>query len=49
MQFLEITKDLTMSALRKIVGPKNIDNVLKCNQLPTVHNIGQAIYDNYVS
>ena len=47
MQFLEVTKDLTMSALRKIVGSKNIDNVLKCNQLPTVHNIGQAIYDNY--
>ena len=47
MQFLEVTKELTMSALRKIVGAKNIDNVLSYNQLPTVPDIGRAIYQKY--
>lgn len=47
MQFLEVTKDLTMSALRKIVGAKNIDNVLSYNQLPTVPDIGRAIHQKY--
>lgn len=47
MQFLSVAKDMTMGALRKIVGAQNIDNVLSLNQMPTVHNIGEVLQSAY--
>lgn len=50
MQFLKITKDLTLSALSNIVGERNVDAVLNANSIfnRTV-NIGRAFINRAVA
>jgi hypothetical protein len=45
MQFLNIDKNMTLSQLNNRVGSKNTNMVLQQNNLPRVHNIGQAYQD----
>lgn len=45
MQFLEMAKDMTLSALSAIVGERNVDTVLNANNLGRTVNIGQAFAD----
>ncbi len=40
MQFLEIAKDMTLSALSTVVGARNLDTVLNANSLERAVNIG---------
>lgn len=42
MQFLEIAKDLTLSALSNIVGERNVDSVLNANSLGRSVNVGKS-------
>ena len=44
MQFLKITKDLTLSSLSSIVGSRNVDSVLNANSLERSVNIGSAFF-----
>lgn len=47
MQFLSVSKDMTMQNLRKIVGSRNVSEVLQLNQLSITPNIGRAVSDLY--
>ena len=42
MQYLEITKDMTLSKLSSIVGDRNVDSVLNANSLDRCVNVGKA-------
>lgn len=45
MQYLKMTKDLTLSALSNIVGERNVDTVLNANSMERSVNVGKAFYD----
>jgi len=45
MQFLKVTKDLTLSSLSNIVGERNVDSVLNANSLERTVNVGKAFND----
>lgn len=45
MQFLEISQDMTLSNLSKIVGERNVDSVLNENSLERSVNIGKSFSD----
>lgn len=44
MQYLKITKDLTLSDLSNIVGERNVDSVLNANMLDRTVNIGEEFF-----
>ena len=44
MQFLKITKDMTLSALSSIVGERNVDSVLNANSLERSVNVGASFF-----
>lgn len=45
MQYLTITKDMTIWQLANIVGERNVDAVLAANGLTRCYNIGEAFYN----
>lgn len=45
MQYLKITKDLTLSKLSNTVGERNVDSVLNANGLSRTVKIGELFYD----
>ena len=45
MQYLTITKDMTLSQLTNIVGERNLDAVLNTNGLVRSYNIGEQFYN----
>lgn len=49
MQFLTMTKDMTLSKLASLVGERNLDSVLNCNTLDRSVNIGQSFFNRPVS
>ena len=49
MQFLKITKDLTLSALSSIVGERNVDTVLNANSLERSVNIGASFFNRTIA
>lgn len=48
MQYLEITKDLTLSDLARIVGERNVDSVLNANGLDRSVNVGEEFFSREV-
>ena len=48
MQFLSMTKDMTLSALSKIVGGRNVDTVLNANGLSRTVDIGKKFFERKV-
>ena len=44
MQFLKITKDLTLSDLASLVGERNVDSVLNTNRLDRTVNVGEEFF-----
>jgi len=49
MQFLTMTKDMTLSKLASLVGERNVDSVLNCNTLGRTVNIGQSFINRLVT
>jgi hypothetical protein len=45
MQYLEISKDMTLTDLSSIVGERNVDTVLNANGLTRSVNVGKQFYD----
>lgn len=45
MQYLTITRDMTLWQLANIVGERNLDAVLNANGLERAYNIGEQFYD----
>ena len=48
MQYLEMTRDMTLSDLSSIVGERNVDTVLNANSLERSVNIGEAFYSERI-
>lgn len=46
MQYLTMTKDMTLTELSRIVGERNVDAVLNANSLTRSVNIGKAFSAN---
>lgn len=44
MQYLKMTKDMSLSSLSNIVGSRNVDSVLNANSLERTVNIGKEFY-----
>lgn len=44
MQYLTMTKDMTLSSLAKIVGERNVDSVLNENSMERSVNVGKAFF-----
>ena len=47
MQFLKISKNMTLIELRDFVGSRNLDTILALNSLTRTPNIGQALQNLY--
>lgn len=45
LKFLKVASDITLSKLTKLVGSKNVDNILAANSLTRVANIGKQLID----
>ncbi len=45
MQYLRITRDMTLQQLASIVGERNVDAVLNANGLERAYNIGEQFYE----
>lgn len=45
MQYLEVSKDTTLSKLASVVGERNVDSVLNANGLTRAVNIGKAFIE----
>ena len=46
MQYLTMTKDMTLSQLSNVVGERNVDSVLNANGLTRAVNIGKVFAEN---
>ena len=49
MQYLTITKDMSLSDLSDIVGERNVDTVLNANMLDRAVDIGEEFYDRTIA
>ena len=49
MQFLQITKNTTLTSLKEQVGSRNVDSILSLNSVARTPNIGKALDSMYES